>query len=214
MFCRLLFVSLSFFFVLSVLRIFTASYYPINIFKFLLAPLWKLFGHLDRKLKIEEYNPTKNREWTEVLRKGKLFPLHMCHPLCYSCYNPGDSPWMRKGLNLITTSGAYPRSFLTPLARINMCLESCCACCIPRSLVFCLVFCRLLFVPLSFFFVLSVLRIFTASYYLFNIFKFVLTPLWKLFGYSGKVGCSCSTCVTHCVTPVITPVIAHEWGKD
>jgi len=45
-FCRLLFVPLSFFFVLSVLRIFTASYYPFNIFKFVLVPLWNLFDHL------------------------------------------------------------------------------------------------------------------------------------------------------------------------
>jgi len=56
-----------------------------------------------------------------MLRKGKLFPHHMCHPLCYFCYNPSDSPCMRKGPNLITTSGAYPRSFVRHSYPVSIC---------------------------------------------------------------------------------------------
>jgi hypothetical protein len=32
-----------------------------------------------------------------MLRKGKEFLLHMWYPSSYSCYNPGDKSWMRKG---------------------------------------------------------------------------------------------------------------------
>ena len=32
-----------------------------------------------------------------MLRKGKQFLLHVCHPWYYSCYKPGDKSWMRKG---------------------------------------------------------------------------------------------------------------------
>jgi hypothetical protein len=42
-------------------------------------------------------NPTKNREWTQVLRKSGPFLLHMWHLSCYYCYKPGDKSRMRKG---------------------------------------------------------------------------------------------------------------------
>ena len=42
-------------------------------------------------------NPTKTREWAQVLRKSGKFLLHSLHPSCYS-YKPGDKAWVRKGL--------------------------------------------------------------------------------------------------------------------
>jgi hypothetical protein len=42
-------------------------------------------------------NLTKNRGWTQVLRKGKQLLLHYWHPSCYSSYKPGDKSWMKKG---------------------------------------------------------------------------------------------------------------------
>jgi hypothetical protein len=32
----------------------------------------------------------KNREWTEMPKKGKQFLLHMWQPSCYSCYKPSE----------------------------------------------------------------------------------------------------------------------------
>ena len=32
-----------------------------------------------------------HEKWTQVLRKGTQFLLHMWHPLCYYCYKPCDN---------------------------------------------------------------------------------------------------------------------------
>jgi hypothetical protein len=56
-----------------------------------------IYKILHRKLKIEQHETTKNQGWTQLLRKGKQFLLHMWYPTCYSCYNPGYKSWMRKG---------------------------------------------------------------------------------------------------------------------
>ena len=42
-------------------------------------------------------NSTKNRGWTQMLRKCKHFLLHQWHPSCKSSYKCGDKSWMRKG---------------------------------------------------------------------------------------------------------------------
>ena len=44
---------------------------------------------------------TKNRGWTQVLRKGRQSLLHYWHLSCYSSYKPGSKSWMRKGLESV-----------------------------------------------------------------------------------------------------------------
>ena len=51
--------------------------------------------------------------------------------------------------------------------------------CVTRSLVFCVMFCRSLFVHFLLAIVLSVLLWFTASYYPFGIFKIFLCTVWN-----------------------------------
>ena len=48
---------------------------------------------------VQLYEKIKNQGWTQVLRKGKQFLLHIWHPSCYSCYKPVDKSWIRKGPN-------------------------------------------------------------------------------------------------------------------
>ena len=47
--------------------------------------------------RLSNTNTTKNRRWTQVLRKGKQFLLHVWHPSCYSCYAPSNMSWISKG---------------------------------------------------------------------------------------------------------------------
>jgi hypothetical protein len=35
-----------------------------------------IYKTLHRTLNIEEYEPTKNLEWTQALRKGQQYPIH------------------------------------------------------------------------------------------------------------------------------------------
>jgi hypothetical protein len=82
-------------------------------------------------------NPTKNQGRTHVLRKGRQFLLPMWDPSCYSCYKHGDKSWIRKGPDC-----DLPEHMSSPLvfSRVSV------------FLVFCVVFCRSLFVLLPFFF--------------------------------------------------------------
>jgi hypothetical protein len=41
-------------------------------------------------------NPTENRGWTQMLRMGRQFLLHMSHPSFYSCNKFGENKWMRE----------------------------------------------------------------------------------------------------------------------
>jgi hypothetical protein len=58
-----------------------------------------MYKHYTVNKRLINMIPTENREWTQVIRKGKHFLLHMWHPSCYSWYNTGDKSRMRKGLN-------------------------------------------------------------------------------------------------------------------
>ena len=51
--------------------------------------------------KLNNMNPTKNREWTQVFRKGNQFLLHIGRTSCYFCYKPDYKSWMRKVLGIL-----------------------------------------------------------------------------------------------------------------
>ena len=57
---------------------------------------------------------TKNRGWTQMLRKVKQILLHMWHPSCYSCHKPGDLSWEMATI-VMKTSEAWPWSFVTQI---------------------------------------------------------------------------------------------------
>jgi hypothetical protein len=42
-------------------------------------------------------NPTKNRLWTQMIRKDMQVLLHMWHQSCFSNYKPRDRSSIRKG---------------------------------------------------------------------------------------------------------------------
>ena len=49
----------------------------------------RLTKHYTENQGSSNINPTKNRGWTQKLRKGWQFLLHMWHRSCYSCYETG-----------------------------------------------------------------------------------------------------------------------------
>ena len=55
---------------------------------------------MDKRTNNDGQNSTQTtKSRTLVLRKGKQFLFHMCHPSCYSFYEAGDKPWKQKGLD-------------------------------------------------------------------------------------------------------------------
>jgi len=50
--------------------------------------------HYTEQKRSSNANPTKNRDWSQVLRKIQQFPLHYWHPSCYSSCKSGAKSWM------------------------------------------------------------------------------------------------------------------------
>jgi hypothetical protein len=48
------------------------------------------FLHMWMMVNVCLFNSVDEGGWTQVLRKGKQFLLHLWHLSCYSCYNLGD----------------------------------------------------------------------------------------------------------------------------